>query len=208
MRIETLSGDEMPDLPEFADPPADPLALLGSWVRSATAHGVREPSAVALATADAAGRPANRTLLVKDVAERGLTFTTDSGSPKGADLAVRPYAAMVFYWRETLQQIRVSGAVTPLPDDESDALFADRPLEARATTAASSQSEPLDSDAALRARAEALTAEATVPRPEGWLGYLLEPDEIEFWQGRTDRLHLRLRYRRADGSWTAHRLQP
>ncbi|PSK98632.1 pyridoxamine 5'-phosphate oxidase [Haloactinopolyspora alba] len=209
MTIETLSGDELPDLPEFDDPPEDPVGLVRSWLDAAVRRGVREPHAAALATADAAGRPSNRTLLVKEVTDRGLTFTTDSGSGKGADLAVRPYAATVFYWRETLQQIRVSGVVTQLSDEVSDTLFAERPVEAQATTAASAQSRPLDSDAELRDRAEKLAAAGdSVPRPETWRGYLLTADMVEFWQGRASRLHRRLRYERGDESWSARRLQP
>ncbi len=209
MTIETLSGAEGPDLPEFDDPPNDPLGLLRSWLTSAVDNGAREPYAATLATADASGRPSARTLLIKAVESRGVTFTTDAASPKGSDLAERPYAAVVFYWRETLQQVRVSGAVTPLTDDESNMLFTERPIEAQATTAASEQSRPLDSDAALRARAEHLLATGNpIARPDSWRGYVLEPDEVEFWQGRANRLHRRLRYRLLDGRWTAQRLQP
>jgi len=207
--LQTLSGDEGPDLPEFDLPPDDPVETLRSWLDAAVEHGVREPSAVALATADADGRPSVRTLLIKAVEPRGLTFTTDATSPKGADLAARPYAAVVFYWREILRQVRVAGSVRRLPAAESDVLFAERPIEAQATTAASAQSKPLDSDEALQRRAEALLATGeAIPRPDSWHGYLLEPDEIEFWQGRTNRLHRRLRYRRHEGAWSAQRLQP
>lgn len=209
MTIETLSGAEGPDLPEFDDPPGDPLDLLRSWLTTAVDDGVREPYAATLATADASGRPSARTLLIKAVERRGVTFTTDAASPKGSDLAGRPYAAVVFYWRETLQQVRVSGAVSPLADDESEKLFAERPVEAQATTAASAQSRLLDSEAALYSRAEQLLASgAPIARPDSWRGYVLAPDEVEFWQGRTNRLHRRLRYRYIANAWTAQRLQP
>ncbi|MGH8826705.1 MAG: phenazine biosynthesis FMN-dependent oxidase PhzG [Jiangellaceae bacterium] len=208
MTADTLTGDGSMELPEFASPPADPIALLRSWIDAAVERGVREPMSVALATTDATGRPSNRTLMIKDVDPRGLVFSTDSGSAKGVDLAARPVAAVVFYWRETLQQIRVTGRVDPLPAAESDALFADRPPEAQATTAASEQSRPLDSEAELRSRAAALLSAGAVARPAGWFGYLLVPDEVEFWHGSTDRLHRRLRYVRGGGGWSTQRLQP
>lgn len=208
MNAETLTGDGSTVLPEFDSPPADPIALLRSWIDVAVERGVREPMSVALATTDATGRPSNRTLMIKDVDPRGIVFSTDSGSAKGVDLAARPVAAVVFYWRETLQQIRVTGRVDPLPAVESDALFADRPPEAQAATAASQQSRPLISEAELRSRAAALLQAGAVARPAGWFGYLLVPDEVEFWHGSTDRLHRRLRYARAADGWSTQRLQP
>jgi pyridoxamine 5'-phosphate oxidase len=163
MTPETLTGDGSMVLPEFDSPPADPIALLRSWIDVAVKREVREPMSVALATTDSAGRPANRTLMIKNV---GLSAA------------------------------------------ESDALFADRPPQAQATTAASEQSRPLDSEAELRSRAAALLLAGVVTRPAGWSGYLLVPDEVEFWHGSTDRLHRRLRYARTDGGWSTQRLQP
>lgn len=109
-------------LPEFDDPPAEPVALIGRWLAGAAEHEVREPLAVSLATADAEGRPSNRIVLLKGVVDGALIFTTHTGSHKGRDLAATPWAAVNFYWRETLQQITVDGPVEPLSQERSDAL--------------------------------------------------------------------------------------
>lgn len=205
----TFSGDVSVRLPEFDDPPVDPVELLDVWLAAAVVRGVREPYAMVLATADAAGIPSSRVVSLKAVDAGGLVFTTHEASRKGADLAARPYASATFYWRETVQQVQVSGPVRRMTRAQSDVLFAERPPAARATTAASHQSQPLASEPALRERAaRLLAAGAPIARPDGWAGFRLEPDGIEFWQGSDDRLHRRLRYARAGGDWTWCRLQP
>ncbi|WP_075731354.1 phenazine biosynthesis FMN-dependent oxidase PhzG [Streptomyces acidiscabies] len=210
-RTQSLSGATDLDLPEFDTPPADPLPLLLDWLDSAVAREVREPYAAVLATADADGRPSTRVLLVKDADASGLVFTSFTGSRKGVELAARPWASLTFYWRETLQQLTVTGPVEQVGAAESDDLFARRPLAARATTAVSRQSRPLTDEHALRAEAKSLVAaDADVARPAEWTGYRLVPTAIEFWYGSPDRLHRRLRYDRpgTDGTWTHERLQP
>ncbi|WP_327043981.1 phenazine biosynthesis FMN-dependent oxidase PhzG [Microbispora sp. NBC_01189] len=205
----TLSGDAGLALPEFDAPPADPIALLTEWFDSAVERQVREPLVVSLSSADADGRPSSRMILLKGVSERGLLFGSHRGSRKGRDFAERPWGAMTFYWRETLQQIVIDGPVEQISDEESDELFHARPRAAQATTAASQQSHPLDDAQALRDRAEKLAAgDAPVARPAGWGGYRLVPHRIEFWHGSPDRLHRRLAYQLTDGRWTARRLQP
>lgn len=186
----------------------DPLSLLASWLLSARKRGVREPNAMALATADANGQPSNRVVLLKQWND-ALVFTADRDSHKGRDLAGRAWASGVLYWRETLQQLVMAGPVEELSDAESDALFADRPRTAQAASIASEQSQSLNDPDELRARAEELAAGgASLPRPAGWRGYRLDPVEIEFWHGSPDRLHRRLRYSREAGAWSHRRLQP
>lgn len=208
-RPSTLSGDESLELPEFDTPPPDPVELARRWLRLADDHQVREPLAVTLSTADDHGRPSARTVLLKEIADDGFVFTTHTGSRKGRDLAINPFAAITFYWRETLQQITVTGAAAPLAAHRSDALFAERPVPAQVTTAVSVQSAPLHDETELHTRARHLIdAGEPLPRPPEWGGYLLVPDAIEFWQGRASRLHRRLVYRRDARRWTHQRLQP
>ncbi|HEX6153517.1 MAG TPA: pyridoxal 5'-phosphate synthase [Solirubrobacterales bacterium] len=206
--IETLTGDPTLVLPEFEAPPEDPLPLLERWLRMADERGVREPRALALATADAEGRPSSRTLLLKEIAP-ALVFAGSYESRKGRDLAVNPRAAGTLYWRETLQQIVVEGPVAKLSEAESDAIFGERPQAGQATTVASEQGKSLTDPAELREAANALAHRSEpLHRPRRWGGYRLDPDLIEFWHGSPDRLHRRLLYVKEDGRWTHQRLQP
>lgn len=206
--LETLSGEIELELPEFDDPPADPLALLERWLATADELGVREPRALALATAGPDGRPASRIVLVKQV-NPALVFTSPEGSRKGRHLAANPWAAGTLYWRETTQQVNVEGRVEPMSEAESDALFAARVRLAQAATIASSQSEELSDPERLRAvAAELAEGDAPLRRPDGWSGYLLFPERVEFWHGGSDRLHRRLAYERAGEEWESRRLQP
>ncbi len=208
----TLTGDTTLRLPEFDAPPGEPFALLAAWLDGALERGVSEPLAGTLATCDAAGRPSARVLLVKELRDGGLVFTSFRGSRKGRDLETRPYAAMTFHWRETLQQITLAGPVETLDDETSDRLFDERPRAARATSVASRQSRPLEDETALRERARQFAGSgAPLTRPAEWTGYRLVPDSVEFWHGSPDRLHRRLRYDRspvATAPWTWQRLQP
>jgi pyridoxamine 5'-phosphate oxidase len=212
--VGTLSGDPTLVLPEFDAPPPDPLALARGWLEEAVRRGIREPLAAAVATADARGLASARVLLVKGLDARGLVFGSSRGSRKGLELAVRPWASANFYWRETLQQLTIAGPVETLTEPESDEIFAQRPPEAQAASAASRQSRRLEADdeAALRERARGLVALGEpVARPADWTGYRLLPENIEFWYGSPDRLHRRLRYDRAApdaAEWTWQRLQP
>jgi dihydrophenazinedicarboxylate synthase len=206
--IETLSGDSTLELPEFDAPPDDPLPLLERWLRDADQRGVREPRALALATADADGRPSSRILLLKQ-ATPYLVFAGSYESRKGRDLAENPRAAGTLYWRETLQQVTVAGPVRKLSEEESDALFAERPQAARASAAASQQGGPLGDSAELRSAAEDLASSpGPLTRPAHWGGWRLDPDLVEFWHGSPDRLHRRLLYIKSDGAWQHQRLQP
>lgn len=206
--VETLSGDPTLKLPEFGSPPEKPLPLLERWLAAADERGVREPRALALATADVEGRPSSRILLLKQVSP-ALVFAGGYESRKGRELAANPRAAGTLYWRETLQQVTVEGPVRRLSEEESDEIFGARPADAQATTAASRQGEPLDDPAELRRSADELSAKhEPLQRPARWGGYRLDPDLVEFWHGSPDRLHRRLLYIKRDGAWTHRRLQP
>lgn len=204
--VETLSGDPTLELPEFDSPPEDPLSLLQRWLRTADERGVREPRALALATADNEGRPSVRTLLVKQLSPT-LVFAGSYDSRKGRDLAANPRAAGMLYWRETLQQITIEGPVERLSAEESDALFAERPAAGRATTVASDQGAALADPEALRQKADELDGEE-LRRPSNWGGFRLDPDLVEFWHGTPTRLHRRLLYIKGEGGWSHRRLQP
>jgi len=188
----------------------DPIGLFNDWLAEARAAAVQLPEAMTLATADASGRPSARMLLLKGADERGFAFFTGYESRKGRELEENPRAAIVVYWNALGRQVRVEGTVRRLPVEESDEYWATRPARSRAAAAASRQSEPLASLEGLEAEAERLLAEhgGEVPRPERWGGYLLEPEAIELWQHRDDRLHDRIRFTREGGSWRAERLAP
>lgn len=184
------------------------------WFDTAAADPtVLEPNAVQLATADASGRPAVRTVLAKGLDERGLVFYTNYDSAKGRELAANPRASAVFVWLAHQRQVRLSGPVARVGRDETEAYFASRPRESQIGAWASPQSEVVESRAALDAMAAAVAArfgdDDPIPAPPHWGGFRLAPEEVEFWQGRTGRLHDRIRYRRrADGGWVRERLAP
>jgi pyridoxamine 5'-phosphate oxidase len=177
-----------------------------------TGNEAMDVNAMTLATADKQGRPSARMVLLKGVDERGFIFFTNYGSRKGQDLADNPQAALVFYWADQERQVCVCGQVSKLPAPESDAYFQSRPRGSKLGAWASKQSEAVTDRAALEAdwrQIEARYPGAEVPRPPHWGGYLLVPSAIEFWQGRPNRLHDRLRYtRQPDGHWLIERLSP
>jgi pyridoxamine 5'-phosphate oxidase len=186
----------------------DPLATFHEWFEEARAAGVEVPEVMTLATADAEGKPSARMLLLKSADERGFTFFTGYESRKGGELAENPRAALVFYWRPLGRQVRVEGPVRKLSQEESDAYWSTRPLRSRAAAAASRQSEPIESREALEAEFERQLALGEPPRPQRWGGYVLEPELIELWQHRDDRLHDRIRFTRAREGWRKELLSP
>ncbi|HEU4356266.1 MAG TPA: pyridoxamine 5'-phosphate oxidase [Actinomycetota bacterium] len=207
-----MTGLEQVDEPlSERDLDPDPVAQLRSWLADAERAGIELHDAMALATADAAGRPAVRHVLLKGMDDRGLTFFTNRLSRKGRHLAENPHAAVVFLWRELHRQASALGTVTPTSEEESLAYFRTRPREARLGAWASRQSAPAGSreelDEAFREMAERFPQE-DVPLPPGWGGYRLVPEEFEFWKGRRHRLHDRFRYVRLEEGWRIERLNP
>lgn len=197
-----------------ADVDPDPLVQLRRWLADAIGAQVPQPTAMVLATADEAGRPATRTLLCKGIDEHGLRFFTNRTSRKGRHLAANPACAATFLWSELERQVGVTGRVKALGDHESDAYFATRPRGSQVGAWASAQSEVVTGG---RASLEAAVAEVearwrgvVIPRPPWWGGYLLVVESLELWQGRPSRLHDRLRYCRAtpSSSWVVERLAP
>ena len=191
---------------------ADPIALFREWQAEASAAGAILPEAMTLATADGAGRPSARTVLLKGVDERGFVFFTNYESRKGRQLAENPHAALTFLWHmEPRRQVLVTGTVERVPRAESEAYFRTRDVGSRLGAWSSRQSSPLGSRADLeRAFAEAESRFGNdVPLPDWWGGYVLAPEAIEFWESRPNRLHERVRYSRGDdGSWRSTLLSP
>lgn len=187
----------------------DPLEQFAQWFEEAQAV-VPLAEAMTLATVAADGVPNARMVLLKGFGPDGFRFFTNYESAKGEELAASPRAALVIYWRELDRQVRVRGEVERLPAEDSDAYFASRPRESRVAAAISPQSRRIERDELERRFAE-LDAEAGddgPPRPEHWGGYLVRPDEIEFWQGRDSRMHDRFAYSRHPDGWVLQRLAP
>jgi pyridoxamine 5'-phosphate oxidase len=188
----------------------DPIAQFRRWLADAEAAGVPLPNAMAVATADADGRPSVRHVLLRGVDERGFQFFTNRQSRKGRQLAENPWAGLVFLWKELDRQVSVSGPVERVPDHESDAYFAGRPRDAQLGAWASAQSSVIEGREVL----DAAVAEADarfpgdVPRPPHWGGYVLDPQTIEFWQGRQHRLHDRFAFTAVPEGWRMDRLAP
>lgn len=191
----------------------DPIALVDRWLADALVADLVEPNAMALATADAAGRPSVRTVLLKGFDARGPVFFTHGTSRKGRDLAANPWASAVMLWHPMHRQIRFEGRAEPIDPAESQAYFESRPRGSQLGAVASDQSQPIADRGALErqyAEAEAAAADGPVTRPPAWGGFRIVPLTIEFWSGRSSRLHDRLVFTRADvgAPWTRTRLQP
>ncbi|NCV09973.1 MAG: pyridoxamine 5'-phosphate oxidase, partial [Actinobacteria bacterium] len=170
----------------------DPIVQFGRWYADAVSAAIAEPNAFTLSTVDYRGRPNARVVLARGADERGLVFYTNYDGAKARELAGMPVAAGTFAWLDLHRQVRVRGAITRLSASESDDYFASRPRDSQLGAWASPQSEPIADRAELERRVadvRARFADALVPRPEFWGGWLLTPDEWEFWQGRPSRLH-------------------
>lgn len=196
-----------------ADVDPDPIRQFQTWLQDAIAADVHEPTVMTLATATPDGQPSARLVLLKGVDSRGFVFYTNYDSRKGQELAANPRAALVFYWQGLGRSVRVEGTVERVSAEESDTYFASRPLASRLGAIISPQSQVIPSREPLdQGLAEALAAYrdgGDPPRPAGWGGFRVTPTVIEFWQGRPNRLHDRLRYTLTDdGAWRIDRLAP
>ena len=190
----------------------DPIKQFSIWFNAAIEAQLRDVNAMSLATASPDGKPSVRIVLLKGFDHTGFVFFTNYESEKGRQLAANAHAALGFYWIELDRQIRISGPVEKTSREESDHYFHSRPIGSQLGAWASRQSEVVDARRVLDARMAQITerfADKQVPLPPHWGGYRLNPEQIEFWQGRTNRLHDRFRYtRQGDGTWSIDRLAP
>ena len=196
-------------------PPAaedvDPIEFFEIWFEAAQESGLFMPEAVALATTTPEGAPSVRMVLLKSVDERGFVFFTNYGSRKAHELDANPQAALCFHWAVLERQVRVTGSVERISEEESYAYFSTRGRGSRLGAWASKQSQPLPDREELEARVRDVRTRfdgEDVPLPPFWGGYRIRPETIEFWQGKADRLHDRLVFRRDGNGWTTERLYP
>ncbi|MBV8073614.1 MAG: pyridoxamine 5'-phosphate oxidase [Acidobacteriaceae bacterium] len=206
---ENYGADELSE----NDCAASPIEQFENWFQQAQAAGVKEPNAMTLATSGASCRPSARVVLLKDVSDLGFVFYTNRHSRKGEELAENPFCALTFYWPEMERQVRIEGRVERLSRSESEVYFRSRPRGSRLGAWASEQSRVLTGREVLEARLAELErqydGQEEIPMPPSWGGYRVIPDCAEFWQGRLNRLHDRLRYRTVEGSgWVLERLAP
>ena len=190
---------------------ADPHQLFEEWFALAVAAEPNDPNAMALATADAAGRPSVRMVLLKGHDERGFVFYTHQESRKGTDLEANPRAALLFHWKSLRRQVRIEGAVSSVGEEEADVYFATRSRDSQLGAWASDQSRPLDMRETFEARYEEMRRRfegIDVPRPPRWSGFRVAPERIEFWTDRAHRLHERRLFTRIEGGWTEGLLYP
>ena len=190
---------------------ADPYELFDSWFAEAKASEINDPDAMAIASVDSAGMPSVRMVLLKEVIPEGFVFYTNYNSRKSAELLATGKASFVMHWKSLRRQVRVCGQVSQVLAEQSDAYFSSRPRGSRIGAWASDQSKPLASRQELQAAVAATEARYSddIPRPPHWGGFLIRPDEIEFWADGEFRLHDRCRYTRsAFGNWQAQRLYP
>ena len=204
-------SEPLPDVPlDEGDVDADPLVQVARWYQDAVDAGLVQPDAMQLATVGADGQPSARTVLLKGIDERGLSFFTSYESRKGDQLAANPRCALVLLWKPLERQVNVTGVAERLPAAESDEYFATRPRGSQVGAWASAQSTVIDGRPSLEAALAEVEARYpdVVPRPPHWGGYVVRPDTVELWKGRRNRLHDRFRYSRDGTGWRLERLSP
>lgn len=187
----------------------NPIKQFERWLNEAITAQVNEPTAMNLATVEQ-GKPTSRMVLLKEVNARGFVFFTNYQSRKGQNMAENPYVALTFFWAELERSVRIEGRVEKISAEESDAYFASRPYTSQIGAWASNQSQELESDTILVAKAAKLAVQypLNVPRPPHWGGYLVVPERVEFWQGRPSRLHDRICYHLENNQWLKAKLSP
>ena len=213
LEIEHLRQDYRQASLDVSDVDANPFRQFGKWFQEAMQAELPEPNAMTLATATTAGRPSARIVLLKGFDEAGFVFFTNYESRKGQEMLENPQAALVFFWQGLERQVRIEGRIAKVPLEESTAYFQSRPKGSQIGAWASPQSKRIGSRAELEANVQTLqakyAAQDVLPRPEQWGGFVVQPELIEFWQGRPSRLHDRIQYvRQADGTWQIERLAP
>jgi pyridoxamine 5'-phosphate oxidase len=188
----------------------NPFQQAQQWLSEAIHHKIDEPTAMNIATVSPEGRPSSRIVLLKEINDRGFVFFTNYLSKKGKQLAQNPYAAATLFWKELERQIRIEGRIEKISAEESDQYYYSRPLGSRIGAIASPQSQIIENRETLEQKVAELEKlpESEIKRPENWGGYLLLPEYIEFWQGRSSRLHDRLVFTFENNSWTLNRLAP
>ena len=190
---------------------SDPFALFEEWFAEARAAELNDPDAMALATADSAGRPSVRMVLLKGHGPDGFVFYTNREGRKGGELAANPRAALAFHWKSLRRQVRIEGPVEPVPDEEADAYHETRTRDSQISAWASDQSRPLDRRETMEARFAEIARQydgRTVPRPPHWAGFRVRPLKIEFWTDGAHRLHQRRLFVLEDGHWSEGLLYP
>jgi pyridoxamine 5'-phosphate oxidase len=212
LNIAALRQDYVAHGLRRADLDPDPIKQFAKWFGEAAAADIRDVNAMSLATATADGTPSSRIVLLKAISDRGFVFYTNYASAKGRELEQNPRAALNLFWVQLERQIRISGAVEKTTREESEEYFHSRPIGSQLGAWASEQSEVIANREALEARLTEVTDRyggGVIPLPPHWGGYRVVPATIEFWQGRTNRLHDRFRYTRSpDGTWLIERLSP
>ncbi|MEZ5198007.1 MAG: pyridoxamine 5'-phosphate oxidase [Bacteroidales bacterium] len=211
MNIEDLRTDFTKGELKDSSVDSDPILQFKKWFEFALESGISEPNAMTLATSTPEGKPSARIVLLKGFDESGFTFFTNYEGRKGRELAGNPFAALVIYWKELERQVRIEGRVKKVNQKESDKYFYARSLESRISAVISRQSKVVESRRIMEDRWVAFLTDnfdKSFPRPENWGGYILEPKNIEFWQGRPNRLHDRILFTKKKYTWKSERLEP
>ncbi len=188
-----------------------PFVQFEKWFNDAIKAEIFEPNVMTLATADRSGKPNARIVLLKGFDDQGFSFYTNYLSQKGKELKKNPQACLVFFWAELERQVRIEGKIEKLDKETSEAYFQSRPIGSQISAIASPQSQVVQSRSVLEQKVEELTKQfegKLIPKPAHWGGYILKPTAVEFWQGRSSRLHDRIRYVLVNGSWKIDRLAP